>query len=150
LSALAWDRLEDHQALINDKEEYTKLNAAMAKGIDGAITMYHARFPVDVTPAFDAPCTEILLWSLHESTDREEFRHGVKALVSKIGNNLKDEVLGGSDGEVVEDPKKVSVVIGWPSLEVCITILSVLRIEFISVWPSSSMRRFMVANGLSL
>lgn len=103
---------------MNDKEEYPKLVAALGKASAKIITMYHAKFAIDVTPALDAPCTEIVVWSLNENTERTEFRAGVQGLMDTIYSELKEEVYGGTVGDIVEDQKKLSVILGWQSVEV--------------------------------
>ena len=118
LALSAWDNLESHQAFMNDKIEYPKLHAALAKSVDKLVALYHAKFPTDIIPALDAPCTEIVSWTLLESADRDEFHAGVKGLILRINTDLKDELLGGDVGEVLEDQKKFSVILGWYSLEV--------------------------------
>lgn len=99
--------------------EHPKLIAAFKKGTEKLVYMRHSKFPAaDITLALEAPCTEVLFWTLPESTNREEFDAGVQKLAALIGSELKDAVLSINVGKVIEDEKIVSLLLGWRSFEV--------------------------------
>ena len=80
--------------------------------------MYHALLSTS-TPetALDAPLTEVLFWNLKEGTDKEEFKKLEDEFATKVlpSDAVKNR---GGFGPVAEDERKISVVLGWDSIEV--------------------------------
>lgn len=107
---------------MNNKEEYPKLGAAMQPVSDKRLGLYHARHPKDITPALEAPATEFVVWSLREGMDRDVYQATEKRLVDTFYSDLADEFLGGGLGEIVEDQRKFSVILGWYSVEVRVVV----------------------------
>ena len=112
-----WETVAHHQALI-DSAVYPDVTKSIAQGAANIEFMYHV-LPSRSTPeaALEAPVTEVLFWSLKEGTDREEFKRlenefGAKVLPSDAVKNR------GGFGSVVEDERKISVILGWDSVEV--------------------------------
>ncbi|EKM54096.1 uncharacterized protein PHACADRAFT_174597 [Phanerochaete carnosa HHB-10118-sp] len=112
-----WETLDHHLVYMNDKEEYPKLGIAMQPAIEKLLGLYHVRFPIDIQPALDAPVTEIAQWTVSEGADLSAFQEKVKALINAAHAGAPNEVFLGGLGEVVEGERKLSVVLGWHSLE---------------------------------
>jgi len=112
-----WETLDHHLVYMNDKEEYPKLGAAIQPAIERLIGLYHVRFPEDIQPALNAPTTEIVQWTIPESTDLSAFHDKVKTLIDTVYADLPSEVFRGGLGKIVEDQRKLSVILGWHSLE---------------------------------
>ena len=56
LAQQVWDTIEDHQALIDDKERYAVLGAEFAKCADlSTINMFHVYLPSDLAAVLNAP-----------------------------------------------------------------------------------------------
>ena len=109
--------------------------------------LYHVRFPTDVSPALDAPTTEIAVWALAPGTDRAAGRAAAVEVVRMIHEDMQEDVLGGALGDIVEDERRVSVILGWHSVEVCpcSSERSGVRLRFLC---SGSMQRFSATKGV--
>lgn len=110
--------MEQHQAFINDKPTYAQFFELIDKGAERLEYLYHAKFSVDVTPALDAPTTEIASWTLHPGTDSESFDKQAATLMEMLYKELPEEILGGNYTRVIEDKPNFTVLLGWHSLEV--------------------------------
>ncbi|EKM54095.1 uncharacterized protein PHACADRAFT_196527 [Phanerochaete carnosa HHB-10118-sp] len=119
-----WETLDHHLVYMNDKEEYPKLDVALQLAIEKPLGLYHVRFPMDIQPAFDAPVTEIAQWTVSEGADLSAFQGKVKTLINLFHSGAPSEVFLGGLGEVVEGERKLSVIIGWHSLERFNTVVS--------------------------
>ena len=100
-----------------DIAEHSKLDAALEPVLE-LLGLYHVRFPADVSRALDAPTTEIAVWTLAPDTDRVAFHARASELVRTIYTEMPEEVLGGGLGDVVEDERRLSAILGWYSVEV--------------------------------
>lgn len=115
---VVWESLKHHQDLIANKELYPKLTESLLKGAAGLTYLYHVNLNTeDPSPALGAPLTEIVFWSLKEGVDKEEFTTKLNSLIT-LAMSFEGVYKGGW-GTVVEDDRKLAVILGWNSLEVC-------------------------------
>lgn len=115
-----WETLQHHQALIDDKEAYAKLGAAIQKAAADKQYLYHVNYSAEIYTALDAPVTEFAIWTINQGTPREQFKACLGEIIARADADptLKDEVFRGSWGAIVEDERKFMVTLGWHSLEV--------------------------------
>ena len=99
-----------------DEVEFGKLNKALLP-VCVSRTLVHTLHQ-DITAALEAPSTELITWTLHEGADRAVVRAKLQNLLDTARSELVGEFIAGGVGDVVEDERKFSVVIGWHSLEV--------------------------------
>ena len=102
-----------------DEVEFGKLNKALLP-VCVSRSLVHARHQ-DITSALEAPSTELVVWTLHEGIDRSAGRAKLQQLVDTVHSELGGaggEFLGGGLGDIVEDERTFSVVLGWHSAEV--------------------------------
>lgn len=122
-----WESLKHHQDLINDKEVYPVLGEHLFKGAAGIDYMIHATFsPNEPYDALSAPVTEIAIWTLKENADKQAFTETLEKLISLANSN--PVVTSGGWGPTAEDENKFVVLLGWPSLEVCMRNLILLDV----------------------
>lgn len=112
-----WETLEHHTNYMKDTVEYPKLGAALQPSMTDFLGLYHVRFPEDIQTALNAPTTEIVHWTIPESTNVETFHKGVQQLIDLIQKDMPGEVFRGGVGRVVEGERRLSVILGWHSLE---------------------------------
>lgn len=71
LTLAAWKTLKHHQDLIDNKPLYKELGDSLFKAAKGVEFLYHVNINTeDPYPAFNAPVTEIAIWTLKEGTDK--------------------------------------------------------------------------------
>ncbi|GJE88293.1 hypothetical protein PsYK624_043760 [Phanerochaete sordida] len=114
---VAWESVEHHRALIDDKEQYPILLASLHTVAKEIVFMHHAIFSGDFTKALGAPATEFAIWTLKEGVDRAEFQAGLAELTQLIERDAAGEVFEGGWGAILEDERKFIVGLGWHSME---------------------------------
>ncbi|GJE95919.1 hypothetical protein PsYK624_121110 [Phanerochaete sordida] len=112
-----WETLEHHQRYMDDKAEYAKLFAAITPAITEFLGLYHFHFQPEITPALDAPVTEIAGWVLAEGTDAAAFLARVRELGETIYRDMPADVARGGFELAMETDRRAAVVLGWQSLE---------------------------------
>ncbi|KAI0344607.1 hypothetical protein BDW22DRAFT_1427296 [Trametopsis cervina] len=112
--AVAWNRHEDHIALMNDKQTYSAFGTALFKNISEIHLLHHAKLD-DPYPALDSPVTEIVLYTLHPEADREKFVELVTELYDRASN--LDGAAKGGHGPFIEDERKWVLILGFQSVE---------------------------------
>ncbi|PSS11018.1 hypothetical protein PHLCEN_2v3314 [Hermanssonia centrifuga] len=56
---IVWEKLEDHQALINDQTIYPKLGEHIKASVSGPLDMFHVSFEPNLASVLDAPFTSV-------------------------------------------------------------------------------------------
>ncbi|KAI0648295.1 hypothetical protein C8Q79DRAFT_905382 [Trametes meyenii] len=118
--AIAWDTFEDHERLMNDKEEYPRLGATtevyFVPGAKG--TMFHVRSTSEPWKALEAPVTELAVFTLKDGHSKSELEQTVDAISKRL------DVLGEPAGETlaswgptVEKDDVFALFVGWQSVE---------------------------------
>ncbi|KAH9857623.1 hypothetical protein C2E23DRAFT_284027 [Lenzites betulinus] len=119
---IAWDALEDHQRMMNDAETYPKLGAAVGAFFDGAKTgkneMIHVRPTSDPYKAFEAPVTELALFTLQEGKSKAELEQAIGTLSDAMNAaGEADGVVSSSWGPIAEKDNGFALFIGWTSVD---------------------------------
>ncbi|KAI0344608.1 hypothetical protein BDW22DRAFT_1354706 [Trametopsis cervina] len=111
---VAWETHEHHLALINDKEVYPGLGAALFQGITEIHQMQHIKVD-DGYPALESPIAEFTFYTLRPETDRAKFAELVAEFYN-VASNLEGVAKGGQ-APFIEDERKWAVLLGFKSLE---------------------------------
>ena len=106
--------------MMADKVVYPALGAKVREASNGRVWMYHVQFDAAIEKALNAPTTEFALFSLKDSTDKDQFLESAKTIVPQAHEKLAGEVFKGGWGPTVEDDRKFMFCLGWHSVEVCI------------------------------
>lgn len=114
---LVWESQQHHQDAIDNKELYPKLIASLNEGAANMQYLYHVTIaPNEPHAPLNAPLTEIAIWSLNEGVDKTAFADLVNQLFTEVSS--WKGVYPGGPGPVVEDDRKLALLLGWNSLEV--------------------------------
>ncbi|KAI0831719.1 hypothetical protein BC628DRAFT_1310792 [Trametes gibbosa] len=119
---IAWETLEDHQRLMNDPETYPKLGIAVGLFFDsvkkGKSALIHIHPTSEPSKAFEAPVTELAIFTVQEGKSKDELFELVETLGKAM--NVAGEADGvhfASWGPVVEQPDAFALFIGWTSVD---------------------------------
>ncbi|THH33204.1 hypothetical protein EUX98_g1010 [Antrodiella citrinella] len=121
-----WDTIEDHHAFMSNKATYAALYAAVNRYMT-ELSMVHVYFVQDPRPAFLAPVTEIIDWTIRPGglggednfDEPKVVRQLVQRLVEALNASqgaLSSGTTQAAYGTCVED-QSVVVACGWDSLE---------------------------------
>ncbi|KAH8088929.1 hypothetical protein BXZ70DRAFT_1011440 [Cristinia sonorae] len=110
---IVWDKLADHQALIDDKEEYPKLIAALTPSLGGQLTLFHVGFKPLAVPTvhFLAPISEFVVQTVKEGKTNADLENFVwNPAVTGDGTQVVV-------GKIVEKENQYVLLKGWESYE---------------------------------
>ena len=142
---IVWETYEAHKTLM-DSPEYPALIEKLKPGLGGPLVMNHIPLNVDVTNALSAPVTEVITSKLKDGKAKdgqldESTAFFTKALNEAVGAHPPIVV-----GESKENPGTFIVLIGWDSVEVrpsCVSVVQSLLIEQLGPpsgsWAGSSL-----------
>ncbi|KAI0373280.1 hypothetical protein BV20DRAFT_963120 [Pilatotrama ljubarskyi] len=121
-AVIAWEELEDHYKLMNDKETYPRLREATKGFFDasqpGKEAMLHVRPTSEPYKAFEAPVTEIAYFTAKEGKSKSEIEELVDALAKAMNAAGQSEgVFHAAWGPSVEKDNVVVLFIGWTNVE---------------------------------
>ena len=84
--------------------------------------MKFLRFTHPVDAALNAPITELAVWILKDTADRDKFEEIGDELLQKLKIHVPDEVSFGGRGDVEGNLRQFLVILGWQSLEVSLRL----------------------------
>lgn len=108
---------------MKDAETYPRLGAAVSSFFDpnapAGETMIHVRPTSEPFKAFEAPTTEIALFTLNEGVDKGEAEQLVDAVTKAMNAaGSADGVVHAAWGPTVEKDDVIALFIGWTSVDV--------------------------------
>ncbi len=102
--------------------EYSELQAKVTPSATILESMKHVTFNTEPYTALKSPLAEFAIWTLYESTDKQKFQEKLEKLVDLVINLPPPaKVYKGGWGPVVENDRQFVVLLGWESLEVCLS-----------------------------
>ncbi|KAJ3478023.1 hypothetical protein NLI96_g10053 [Meripilus lineatus] len=113
---IIWDRVEDHKALIDDQDAYTKLRTNLAKCGSTEHHILHVPLLPDPLAQLRAPLTEFSFMTLKPGQSAQELGDFMNVVLEKSGTSLKVRY-GTSWGKTVEKDDLFFLVMGWNSLQ---------------------------------
>ncbi|OSC96598.1 hypothetical protein PYCCODRAFT_1440928 [Trametes coccinea BRFM310] len=119
-AVIAWQELEDHLRLMNDKETYPRLGEATKTFFDPSASqsMVHVRPLSEPFKAFEAPVTEIAWFTLKDGQSKNDLEQRVDALMKAIlAGGPSNGVVSGAWGPTVEKDSLIGLFLGWQSVE---------------------------------
>ncbi len=128
-----WEKLEDHQALINDQTIYPKLGEHIRASVSGPLDMFHVSFEPNLASVLDAPFTSV--------TQVKAFQAGKTGqdFVAALSEINEAEVVKGNHGaaygKAIEKDTYV-LLTGWDDPAVRGTYLSYLCIFVLTLFLS--------------
>ncbi|TCD64978.1 hypothetical protein EIP91_003391 [Steccherinum ochraceum] len=110
---IAWEKLADHEALINDKAAYDELAGKLKPTLGGPLSLFHVAFkPVPIPlEHFNSPVTEFATQTLKEGKTNADFEQFIwNPQVDPEGKIFVA-------GKVVEKESEYIFTKGWESVE---------------------------------
>ncbi|KAI0781366.1 hypothetical protein BD413DRAFT_504828 [Trametes elegans] len=118
---IAWEDLEDHQRLMNDKETYPRLGKAAETFFvpeGGKEAMIHVRPISEPYKAFEAPVVELAHFTVKQGVSKGTLEQTVDTLTKEMNAAGDSEgVVYATWGPTVEKDDTVTIIIGWQSVE---------------------------------
>ncbi|KAI0713519.1 hypothetical protein C8Q76DRAFT_463663 [Earliella scabrosa] len=112
---IAWETLEDHKRLMENKTEYPVLNRATGSFFAGKVQMIHVKTQKEPYKAFGAPTLEIATFTLKDGESMSALESLIRELVDAVSGGAG--VVDATWGPVEEKPNALVLFIGWTSVE---------------------------------
>jgi hypothetical protein len=125
-----WETIEHHKNLMKH-ESFDQLKKSLGPVFAAIPQTEHFAFESSTIPALSAPVTEIVFLTPKEGKSKEEVKAAIGTLLAEM-NKLKGLHPPIAYGYSLSNENKAAALLGWDSVEVCVTRCNTGRISDIS------------------